>query len=316
MNSKPTDSNSPLPSSELLSNDSTPEHFGVLRNAKPTRGWVPIPRDLINDQRLHFDTRAIASWLLSRREGWQIRLCALPRVLQRCAGPGEHLGRDRIRRCLRELEDAGYLTRTRSRTPGGRWVWCVELRDSSEPRSAPATVDGSAVDGSPVDGSAVDGQGIGLSNTLSSMRSDFIEPTTTTTPATAAKANTEPVVVVPMMEIRFPECLKERLLPSARHLIDACPSEYRQAILDEIGAMHAAGKVSYPIGLLRSLIESAKGGRFVPNRSLTVPPPGSIRTIPEARPKPITPPPGRLEPLSDIGERTLSQLRERLKHQK
>ena len=126
MNLPLADSNSSQPSSELSAKDFTPDHSAVLHIARSKRGWVPIPRDLINDDRLQFDTRAIACWLLSRSEGWQIRLCALPRVLQRCAGPGERLGRDRIRRCLRELDSAGYLTRARSRTSSGRWMWRVE----------------------------------------------------------------------------------------------------------------------------------------------------------------------------------------------
>jgi hypothetical protein len=69
--------------------------------------WVPISRALIDDVRLQFDTRAIASWLIAKPDGWEIRLVAPPYLLQQRAGPGEHVGRDRVRRMLRELENAG-----------------------------------------------------------------------------------------------------------------------------------------------------------------------------------------------------------------
>jgi hypothetical protein len=39
--------------------------------------------------------------------------------------------------------------------------------------------------------------------------------------------------------------------------------------LDEIGAMHARGKVRSPLGLLKSLIEKAKCGEFSSNYSLS-----------------------------------------------
>ena len=143
----------------------TPE-LSVLRIKHPKPGWVPISRALINDARLQFDTRAIASWLIAKPDGWEIRLVALPYLLQQRAGPGERMGRDRVRRMLRELENAGYLTRARSKKPDGRWVWHVELSDVPVSLHRSPTIDGSAVDGSATDGSAVDGSGVDLLNTL------------------------------------------------------------------------------------------------------------------------------------------------------
>lgn len=97
------------PPPERLKCENAPEP-SVLRIKQRKRGWVPISRALIDDSQLQFDTRAIANWLIAKPDGWQIRLGALPYLLRQRAGPGQRMGRDRVRRILRELENAGYLT--------------------------------------------------------------------------------------------------------------------------------------------------------------------------------------------------------------
>jgi hypothetical protein len=215
----------------------------------------------------------MASWLIAKPSGWQIRLVALPYSLQQRAGPNERVGRDRVRRMLRELENAGYLTRARSKKPDGRWVWHVELSDTPAPLHRSPTIDGSGVD---------------LLNTLNNSRVDKEIPTTTTEPKPSENA----VVVVPLREVQFPEILQGAYLTRARKLIEACPPEQRQAVLDEIGAMHVRGKVRSPLGLLRSLSEKAKHGEFTPNYSLRVNKNSSSKSQTAARgPKPSTQPP-------------------------
>jgi len=58
------------------------------------------------------------------------------------------------------------------------------------------------------------------------------------------------------MEVQYPDILKGGYLTGTRQLIEACPPEQRQLVLDEIGAMHARRKVRSPLSLLKSLIES------------------------------------------------------------
>jgi hypothetical protein len=195
---------------------------------------------LIDDVRLQFDTRAMANWLIAKPDGWQIRLVALPYLLQQRAGPGERMGRDRVRRMLRELENAGYLTRARFKKRDGRWAWRVELSDTPVPLHRTPTMDGSAVDG----------QGVNLLNTLNNSRLDKLIRTTTTT---EPKAEKNVVVGVPVVQAKYPDILQGGHLTAAHRLIETCPPEQRQAVLDEIGAMHARGKVRSPLGLLKSL---------------------------------------------------------------
>ncbi len=298
----------PLP--ERLKCENTPEP-SVLRIKQRKRGWVPISRALIDDSQLQFDTRAIANWLIAKPDGWQIRLGALPYLLRQRAGPGERMGRDRVRRMLRELENAGYLTRARFKRPNGRWAWRVELSDTPVAVHRTPTIDGSAVDGSAVDGSAVDGQGVDILNTLNNSRLDNLRPTTTKEP----KATEHAVLGVPVIEFQCPDVLKGGYLAFARQLIDACPREQRQAVLDEINAMHARGKVRSPLGLLKSLIDKANRGEFSPNHSLLCDQEksrGRSHVMPDSTgvSQPVRKP---VVMASEIGRETLSRLREKLK---
>ena len=105
----------------------TPEQ-SILRVDLDAGGWEAITAALINDERLEFDTRGFAAWLLARPDGWQIKAAALPHLLKCSSG---HVGRDKARRFLRELEQAGYLTRTRRRGADGRWIWDYFFRPTS-----------------------------------------------------------------------------------------------------------------------------------------------------------------------------------------
>ena len=137
--------------SECFKSEKTPE-LAVLRVSTPKRGWEKIPRALIEDSRLQFDTRGFANWLIAKPDGWHIRVGALSYLLRQQAGPGERVGRDRVRRFLRELTSAGYLSVSRSRNSAGRWVWRIEFSDTQNfIRDRSSTIGGSAVDGQGVD---------------------------------------------------------------------------------------------------------------------------------------------------------------------
>ena len=120
----------------------------ILRVDKSAGRWEAIPTALINDARLGFDTRGFAAWLLARPDGWQIQASCLPRLLK---VRSDHVGRDKARRFLRELERAGYLARSRRHSDDGRWFWDYAFR----PTSQCTTIDAFSGDGSPVDGSTV-----------------------------------------------------------------------------------------------------------------------------------------------------------------
>jgi hypothetical protein len=88
------------------------------------------------------------------------------------------------------------------------------------------------------------------------------EPTTTS--ETREGEGDSPGVVVEHDELCFPEALSGEARLSADTLIASCPNNWRQAVLDEIGGLADRGAVRHPLGLLRSLVERAKAGGFVP----------------------------------------------------
>jgi hypothetical protein len=295
---------------ERVKSESTPGH-AVLRIKKQTRGWEPVPRALITDARLQFDTRGFAAWLLAKPPGWEIRAGALPYLLKKERGPGEHIGRDKVRRFFRELEAAGYVTRRRMRKADGRWRWQIEFTDTpAATPTHPRTVDRSAVDGSTTGGTAADGCGVDVLQTLNNPKLDHCNPNTTA----ARQDDTALGADRTGGQLRYPDCLCRVPVDCLCGLLAACPLEMRQAVLDEIDAMHKAGKVRNPIGLVSVLARKAGLGQFAPNYSIRV-----------DRSRPVTTRRGEdrrtrgsaslsVGPtaVSELGRRVLSDLRKRL----
>lgn len=74
-------------------------------------GYFRFPNEFIRDRRLSWEARAVAAWMASHKVGFRFDVA----YIVRC-GPA---GRDRVRRMMRELEDAGYLVRDRERNNDG-----------------------------------------------------------------------------------------------------------------------------------------------------------------------------------------------------
>ncbi|MEU8620193.1 helix-turn-helix domain-containing protein [Streptomyces sp. NPDC048623] len=82
---------------------------------KRSRGFTIIENELIQDRRLSFLARSLSAYIQSLPEGSDVSIRALA-----AASPEE--GHIRIAAALRELEEYGYLERTRVRLPNGRVV--------------------------------------------------------------------------------------------------------------------------------------------------------------------------------------------------
>ncbi len=73
--------------------------------------WFRFPRDFIRDQRLSWESRAVAAWMASHDPSFRFDVAYVAK-----AGPA---GRDKVRRIMNELETAGYLVRRRTRNNDG-----------------------------------------------------------------------------------------------------------------------------------------------------------------------------------------------------
>jgi hypothetical protein len=89
---------------------------------KHTQFFTVLPNKTLRDPRLSISALGVLCRLLSRPCGWQVRPEPLAAECR--------IGRDQLRKILRELEETGYLTRTR-RAENGRWTWDSEVRDTS-----------------------------------------------------------------------------------------------------------------------------------------------------------------------------------------
>lgn len=112
---------------------------GVMRVELPGGSWGALPTALLEDSRLALDSRAAGAWLATRPDGWQISVAHMQAKLG--------LGKDRWLRVAKELEIAGYLTRSCMPGADGKFVWTITFCP------VPSTVVGFAVHGGAVDGS-------------------------------------------------------------------------------------------------------------------------------------------------------------------
>jgi hypothetical protein len=96
----------------------------IIRSPRPAQ-YELLDRRLLQDDRLSFRARGLLAYLLSLPDGWQTDSTKLARVARE--------GRDAIRAALRELEQCGYLIRTRVTDPTtGTWSTEMVVRDTPE----------------------------------------------------------------------------------------------------------------------------------------------------------------------------------------
>jgi hypothetical protein len=126
-------------------------------------------------------------------------------LLKKERGPGEHIGRDKVRRFFRELEGAGYVTRRRMHKADGQWRWQIEFTDTTPTTpTPPRAVDGSAVDGSTTGGTAVGGSSVDVLQTLKNPKLDQCKPNTTAAPQDDTARGAGHMGG----HLRYPDCLR------------------------------------------------------------------------------------------------------------
>lgn len=74
-----------------------------------------INNTVLNDDRISWEAKGLAAYLLSKPDDWRINTAQLWKASAN--------GHGSVKRTLRELETAGYLRRTRTRRPNGSFEW-------------------------------------------------------------------------------------------------------------------------------------------------------------------------------------------------
>lgn len=127
--------------------------MAIIRGPRPADNFAQVHNAAIEDGRMTAKARGVLVYLLSRPPGWSTsseRLAA--------SDAFQRDGRDAIRAALRELEQFGYLTRTRTNLPDGKWSHDQTVTDQP-------TMDGLSGDGKTADGSAADGKPVDINKT-------------------------------------------------------------------------------------------------------------------------------------------------------
>ena len=107
--------------------------MSVIRIVKDSNYSV-INNTILNDDRVSWEAKGMACYLLSKPDDWRINANHLWRVATN--------GHGAVKRILRELEEYGYLRRTRIRAADGTFEWESELHEvpqEPEPGSLAAT---------------------------------------------------------------------------------------------------------------------------------------------------------------------------------
>lgn len=88
----------------------------IVRAARPDRKFTILRNEVLQDERLSYRARGVLASILSRPDNWRCSAWDLAR-------DGSE-GRRAILTALTELEDAGYLRRSKRQDEAGRW--CTE----------------------------------------------------------------------------------------------------------------------------------------------------------------------------------------------
>lgn len=95
---------------------------GIIRVGTTTGNYHIVHNEPANDERLSWEARGIMSYLLSKPDGWVCRNKDLEN-----RGPAKKY---KIKKCLKELRDLGYLTRHRENDGDGHFTWVTKIYES------------------------------------------------------------------------------------------------------------------------------------------------------------------------------------------
>lgn len=103
----------------------------IVRGGLPADNYTITSNSAIEDKTISLKARMILVYLLSRPPGWVTSAERLASTIS------DKDGLSAIKSGLRELEQAGYLTRSRTRTDEGRWRWDHTITDRPSVENRP-----------------------------------------------------------------------------------------------------------------------------------------------------------------------------------
>lgn len=224
---------------------------GAIIRVKHKSGYTAIPSTTLRDFRLSLDALGLLVRLLSRPDDWQVQFGPLQRE--------SRVGRDLLRRILRELQDLGYLKRKKTRDHRGRWVWESVVYD--EP------VDGLSVDGSTGGGVSTDDSGVDKPNDhdLSNLptTNPHINESPTSNPSANSGSSENEISSIPV-----PKCLENRADKARKVLLAANPEDVSNIVAHvdhqvQLGLDGKRDRIHSPLSYLKEICERSSRGEYV-----------------------------------------------------
>jgi len=231
---------------ELDYDDGYPAGFTMLDNRDI---WQERCKDLL----LRPTTLGVWVAMVSLPRKWRFREEWLRREL--------HLGRDALRRALRELEDSGRLERRQYRGSKGEFTGCqwflrrggVSSRGNDPQPDLPPPENPSSAGPSPVDPPR-------LASTETTLSTETTPSTETTT-----SAELVPPPSLPSSALRQVVVLAEKSIQAGLAV------DIAQQVLDELEcSLRQPAAIRKPVSYVRTLFQRAHAGTFVPDGALKV----------------------------------------------
>ena len=104
--------------------------MSIIRTRKDTR-FFAASNESFEDARLSWEARGLMGYLLSKPDGWEVRMADLDKN-----GPA---GSRKLKRMLAELRKCGYMNRIRIKLPDGTFTWTTEVFESPSQNPNPST---------------------------------------------------------------------------------------------------------------------------------------------------------------------------------
>lgn len=108
--------------------------MSIIRAARPTQNFYVLDKRISEDKRLSWGARGLLIFLLGKPDNWRVSISAL---INETTASSKHAGRDAVYGLIRELIDAGYMTRKSGRGAAGEFGQTdYVVTETPEPRPA------------------------------------------------------------------------------------------------------------------------------------------------------------------------------------
>lgn len=88
----------------------------IRRQTKPETNYYVLDKSISEDPRLSWAARGLLVYLLGKPDNWEVSVAHL---IKQTEDSGKHSRRDAVYGLIKEIEVAGYITRTQERKEGG-----------------------------------------------------------------------------------------------------------------------------------------------------------------------------------------------------